>query len=195
MSNNLGLFYAQRLRNHDPCTFILTFLLLFLKNSSHSLIWYQVFLSKTIYTQLYLYYHQGIQIALDGIQCPQKADEVFAGCSTLACPWVEVHRRSLTNSPLLHQQCPTCIVCLIWMIYEIGVSGHTDAILKGADSRICSEQHVAFLFNFHLAFSPGTSLKFKWCNHTIVLTWQLLGGILILSYQRDQISMWSIACQ
>ena len=40
----------------------------------------------------------------------------------------------------------------------------------------------------------GSIFKSKWCNYTIILTWLQLGSILLLFYQRDQISILSITC-
>ena len=46
---------------------------------------------------------------------------VLAGCPTLACPCEGVHGRTLLmSSSLLLQQCPLCLVCLIWMVFEMG---------------------------------------------------------------------------
>ena len=65
------------------------------------------------------------------------------------------------------------------------------SVLYSSVSIICSEQHTPSLCCFHLAFSPGDSLK--WCNYTKVLTWLQFGRILILFYQRNQIFIWSLA--
>ena len=43
-----------------------------------------------------------------------------------------------------------------------------------------------------LAFSPDVLLASKWCSHTIVPTLLQLRRILVLFFQRDQISIWSI---
>ena len=46
--------------------------------------------------------------------------EVQTGCSILARPCERIHRStSLMSSSLLLQLCPTCLVCLIWMIFEM----------------------------------------------------------------------------
>ena len=58
-------------------------------------------------------------------------------------------------------------------------SAHTTTVLYIA-SRRCSKQHAAFLCSFHQSFPPCILLKFKWCNHTVVLTWLELGRIPIL---------------
>ena len=45
----------------------------------------------------------------------------LVGQSTLACPCERVHRRmSMMSSSLLLQQSLACLVCLIWMVLEIG---------------------------------------------------------------------------
>ena len=47
--------------------------------------------------------------------------KVFPGQLTLVCPCVGIHERtSLISSSLLHQLCPAGLVCLIWMICEMG---------------------------------------------------------------------------
>ena len=61
----------------------------------------------------------------------------------------------------------THIVCLTWMVHEMGVNGLTAAVLHGAASRIYSKQHAAFLCSSHLAFSWGISLKSKWHYHSL----------------------------
>ena len=50
----------------------------------------------------------------------------------------------------------------------------------------------ASLCNFHLAFSPSILLRFRWCSHSVVLTWLQRGRIPILFYQKVQISIWSL---
>ena len=46
---------------------------------------------------------------------------VLVGQLTLACPCKEVHRRLwLMSLSLLLQQCPACLVHLIWMVLEMG---------------------------------------------------------------------------
>ena len=57
----------------------------------------------------------------------------------------------------------------------------------GTAFRICSKQSIIFLCSFHLAFSPRVSLKSKWCNHTVVLSWLQLGksSRFILSERSD----------
>ena len=61
------------------------------------------------------------------------------------------------------------------------VSSHTTTV-----SRICSKQYVIFLCSFHLAFSPGISLKLNSCGYTVVLTQLELGRIsvtMVLMYR------------
>ena len=69
------------------------------------------------------------------------------------------------------------------------VRGHTAEVLKGVASRICSKQYAVSSCSSNLTFSPGISLKSKWCNHTIVLTQLQLRRILILFYQRSNFHM------
>ena len=90
------------------------------------------------------------------------------------------YKRSLLMSySLILQQCSGCLVCLTWMICEIGdkwpysfcfVVSYLKDLFKTAHSI--------------LAFSPSTSLKPRWCNHTIKLTWLQLERIPLLFHQR-----------
>ena len=57
------------------------------------------------------------------------------------------------------------IVLLGWF-----VRWKVSAALQVAASRIYSKHHPAILYRSHLDFSPGISLKFKWCNYTVSLT-------------------------
>ena len=46
---------------------------------------------------------------------------VFTGLPTLVCPCKGVHGSMLLmSSSFLHQHCPACLVCLSWMVYEMG---------------------------------------------------------------------------
>ena len=60
-------------------------------------------------------------VAIIDVSVQSCCRSVLVGHSTLACSCVGVHRRtSLMNSSLLLQQCLTCLVCLIWMVLEMG---------------------------------------------------------------------------
>ena len=61
---------------------------------------------------------------------------------------------SFTNSSLLLLKSSTCLVCLTWMVLEMG-SGRTADVLFlffFVASKNCSIQRVAFLYNSHQAF-------------------------------------------
>ena len=58
------------------------------------------------------------------------------------------------SSSLLLQQCPACLVRLIWIFFVMGVSGRTAAALWSADFRTCSILLAAFLCSCRQAFSP-----------------------------------------
>ena len=95
---------------------------------------------------------------------------VLFGCPTLACPCERLHRRtSLMILFLLLQHCPTCLVCLIWMVLEMVVGGRTTVVLWDVASRICSLQFVTFLCNSHQAFSLWTLSVSPWCIHKVEL--------------------------
>ena len=75
------------------------------------------------------------------------------------------------NSSLHHKQ---CLVYLTWMFCEMRVKYPYNYCF-------CTKRYAVSLCSFHLAFSPGVRLMFKWCNHTIVRTQLQLGRILALS--------------
>ena len=118
---------------------------------------------------------------------------VFTDRPSLVCLWVGIHRKtSLWPRPFFFYRAQHILLgwCGRWK-----VSGCTVAVLWGAISRICSNQHTICLRNWHLSFSPGVSLNSKWCNLAIVLTGLQVGRILVFSYQRDQLTIGSITCQ
>ena len=95
----------------------------------------------------------------------------------------------MSLSLLLHQ-CPLRLVHLTCIVCVVGGKWPYNCCVVGS-----SKQHVASLCSSHQAFSQNVSLDFKWCNHTVVLTWLQLGRIPNLFYERDQISIQSIICQ
>ena len=73
-----------------------------------------------------------------------------------------VHRStSLTSSSLLLQQCPTCLVWIVWIVFAMGGRWPYSWCFLGVDSRTCSILLAAFLRNCRLAFSPGVLLASK----------------------------------
>ena len=94
------------------------------------------------------------------------------------CPRVGVHwRRSLMSLSLLPQH-------VLFVLL---------AVFKNIAFRICSKQHAASWCSSDLAFSPNSWLKSWWCSLTTVLTRLQFSRTHVLSYHRDQISIWSIA--
>ena len=80
-------------------------------------------------------------------------------------------------------------ILLGWFLrWEVSVL--TIGVLWGVASRICSKQHAAFLWSSHLVFSLCISFVSMLCICTVVLTLPQLGKYSILSYERDQISIW-----
>ena len=110
---------------------------------------------------------------LCSIQCLHRANLYKF---LLVCPSVGVHRTSLTCLSLLHQKFLACLIHFT-LIMKWKVHGCIAAALRGATSKICSEQHTSFLCSSHQAFSSGVSLKFMLCNHSIVLTYLQLRRI------------------
>ena len=75
---------------------------------------------------------------------------VPAGRLAVARPYAGVHRStSLMSSSLLLQQCPACLVRLIWIVFVMGVGagGRIVGILWGVAARICSILLATFLCN------------------------------------------------
>ena len=72
----------------------------------------------------------------------------------------------LTSSAVPTQH--VLLVLLGWYAWW-ELSGHTAAGSLGVDSKICSKQHAAYLYRSHLVFPSGISLKYKQCNHILVL--------------------------
>ena len=49
---------------------------------------------------------------------------------------------------------PHVLFVLLGWFLRLEVSGSTTVVLWGAASKICSKQHIVFLYIFHLAFTP-----------------------------------------
>ena len=71
------------------------------------------------------------------------------------------------NFSLLLQQCPACLVHLIWMVCEMRSKWTYISCFQYITSRVCSRQHAAFLCSSCLAFSLSVLLTSTWCNHTV----------------------------
>ena len=65
-------------------------------------------------------------------------------------------RTSLMSSFVLCQQCPACLVRLIWMVMRWGVGSCTVAISWDVASRICLIWLVTFLCNYRQVLSVYT---------------------------------------
>ena len=117
---------------------------------------------------------------------------VLAGRSAFARPYVGVHRsNSLMSSSLFLQQSPACLVCLTWIVFVMGAGGHIFGALLGVAART-SILLTTFLCNCCLSSSRAV-LSSKWCIHTAVLTWLLLGRNRVSFYRSSLISIWLIA--
>ena len=141
-------------------------------------------------------HHQGVLTAwiLWTLFCYPSLLTIFLGKSSR---WYRVSGVSMCWSPLkniaykliLTSPAVPSISCSFYLFVRWEVNGCTSAVLWCAASRICSEQHVTSLCTSHLAFSPGILLKFKWCDHTIVLSQLQFGKIPILFHQRSEFHM------
>ena len=93
------------------------------------------------------------------------------------------------SSTLLHQHCQAYLARLSTMVREIGGKRlfnncFVEVLFPGFVQS--SAQHPC-LVPMKVLFSPGVSLKFKWCNHTVGLIRQYLERIPSLFLFRDQI--------
>ena len=93
------------------------------------------------------------------------------------------------TSLLLLQQCPECLVCLTWLVYDMGGKWLYSRCFVDAASRFCSKHHAASLCSFHAAFSPRALLKLRLCSYTIKLTQLQLERILVTFFLRNFISI------
>ena len=96
------------------------------------------------------------------------------GWPTLACHYEGVFARtSHMNSSLPIQQCPACLVHLIWIVLQIGGRWPYSCCFVG-----CCFQDlfiIAFLCSFRLAFSLYVLSVSMWCIYRVVLMQLLLG--------------------
>ena len=116
---------------------------------------------------------------------------VLAGRPAFARPYVGIHKStSLMSSSLLLQQCPACLVRLIWIVFVMGVGD-----LWGVAARSCSILLATFFCNCRLASSPAVLLSSKWCTHTAVSIRPLPGRNCVSFYRSGLSSVWSIAYQ
>ena len=102
---------------------------------------------------------------LHGIQCLHRADEckLFAGHPTLVFPCAGLHwGTSLMNSSFLSQLYPLWVSPLVWIVFEIGGEWPCNCCFVANCLRdLFKKQHVAFLYSYYLAFSPGVSIELK----------------------------------
>ena len=114
---------------------------------------------------------------LDDILCLHRTELIFSsGQPTLVCPWIGVcQRTSLTNLSCFSHSTEHVLLILLGQFVRWKASVHTAAVLSGVVSKIYSEQLAASLCGSHLASSPSVSLKFRWCNYTVILTQSQLG--------------------
>ena len=72
---------------------------------------------------------------------------VRAGRSAFAWPYVEVHgSASLLSSSLLLQQCPACLVRLIWIVFVMEAGSCIVSALWGVATRTCSILLATYIY-------------------------------------------------
>ena len=95
-------------------------------------------------------------------------------------------RMSLMSSSLLLQQCPSCLVCLIWIVCVMGSRLPYSCKFVGCCFRDLFKTTRSILQVF---FSLIVLLESMWCIHTIVLILLQLGRNPILFYTIDNLSI------
>ena len=119
---------------------------------------------------------------------------VLAGRLVLARPYEGVHRStSLMSSSLLLQQCPACLVRLTWIVFLMGGRWPYSWCFVGCYCQDLLILLASFLCSYRLASSTAVSLASKWCIHTAVSTWPLLGRNCVSFYRSGLTSIWPIA--
>ena len=129
--------------------------------------------------------------------CTELVCTHFADLRTLVCPWVGVHRKtSLIAYPCFLSGAQMLYLSFFGWFVQWEVSGPIAIVLQGFAFRICSEQHIAFLWNFHLAFFSENFIKVQMMqlfrNTYPAIEWK---KIPTLFYLRDQISISSTTCK
>ena len=85
-------------------------------------------------------------------------------------------------------------VCVIGYFAWWEISGHTVVFMRVAASRICTKQHIAFLYICQLGFFLCVSCS-RWYIHTIVCTQPQIGINPFLFYLGEKIFVWLKTCQ
>ena len=100
---------------------------------------------------------------LDYILCPYRA--VVLCLPTLARQYVGIHRRMpFMSSSLLLQQCPTCSVCLIWMVLVIGGRWPYSCCFAG----YCFQDLFTIACNILVQIPVKLFLSIRWVNIHVV---------------------------
>ena len=71
------------------------------------------------------------------------------------------------------------LTCLTWIVFEMEGIWPYSCCFVGCCFKDFFKTACSILVSFPSIFSPGVSLKSKWCNHTIVLIWLQLERIPI----------------
>ena len=87
---------------------------------------------------------------------------VFAGQPILVCPCVGVHWRTLLMSlSLFLQQCLACLVCLTWVVCEMGGKWLYGCCFVGCCLQDLFKTPHSILCTSHLTISPGVLSFFQ----------------------------------
>ena len=108
---------------------------------------------------------------------------VRAGRPAFARPCEGVHRStSLTSSSLLLQQCPACLVRLIFIVFMTGGRWPYSCCFVGCCLQDLFNIALTILCNCRQVFSPYVLLASTWCIHIVVIditaSWKKLRFLL-----------------
>ena len=131
---------------------------------------------------MYIYHHHQVTLLA---RISLTSFSLFDPIIHRSRPCEGVHKRKLLmNSSLLLQQCPACLVCLIWIVCKIGGSWLYNCCFLGCCLQdlfnIARSIFVQFPSRFFFLYPFSASM---WCIHTVNLTQTFLERNSILFYQ------------
>ena len=119
---------------------------------------------------------------------------VWPRCPAFAHPCEGVHRStSLMSSPLLLQQCPSCLVHQILIVIMVDGWWPYSCRFVGCCLQDLFNIDTAFSCNCHQVFSPYIWLASLWCHHIAVSILLLLGRNCASFYREGLTSIRPIA--
>ena len=95
------------------------------------------------------------------------------------------------SSSLLLQRSPTWLVCLTWIVFEMGDEWSYSCYFVQCYFQDLFKIACSILVLFPSSFFSKCLLISMWCIHTVVLTQLQLGRNTVLYHQLDLASLWS----